>query len=110
MNAFDIIKKEFGTDRLRINPVRDIAFTTTSAKVLPRNQNRVYLLLINPNINNAYINFNKKVSSTDGIPILADGDGLILSVKEDMNLVCEEVHGIINTSAGDLIIIEIEVY
>ena len=110
MNIYDIIKKEFGTNRVTVTPTKKIPFTTSETLVLRANAQRAWYMIINPTANDAFVNFATGVSSTNGIRIQNSGGYIMLSVMDDMNLVAEELYGIINTASADLVYAEIEVY
>jgi hypothetical protein len=57
----------------RVQSQTEASVTSTSAQVLAANPYRTYLLIVNKGTVTGYIKFNSASSSTEGIPIPANG-------------------------------------
>jgi len=87
----EYIEREYGIKTATERPGLVSVVHTSPVMLFKHNPNRFMLLLMNLSVNNLYVGFDARVSTTNGILIDAGGGFLILNIKDDLYLVQKEI-------------------
>lgn len=102
-----LLSTEFGVrTRASLNPLNaQIALAPTP--LLSNNPDRLGWFLVNLGVNDAFIAFDRNVSTTRGIILSSGGGGVNFKWDEEFDLVGYELWGITTIGAVDIFLIEI---
>lgn len=78
-----------------------------SALVVPRNPERVFLIILNLSANDVFVRPNRPAASTAGIRLDPNGGGFTVNVDQDATLPTVEWHAIATAAGSQLYFMEV---
>jgi hypothetical protein len=105
MSSLDYLSAKYGF-KIAALPPRIVSVGTTATEVLKSNPKRVMFQVINISSYDMYFSFLPNVSSTNGIPVVAYGGGVISRLEEDMEYTTFPAYMISPSGTGSVYILE----
>jgi hypothetical protein len=105
----EYVQRKFGVrTRAVTNPLGDLDIGSSYSQVLLANPDRLASLVMNLGAYNVYVGFDRDVSSTKGILLVANGGLLSLVVDDDLELVTYPVYAVCPGGTSRVYVVETE--